>query len=781
MNLINTKFKKTILTVVLIIAVSVTLVIIFISPIAKYLVEKYDVKYTGREITMDYAYVNPFTGYVYMKNVKINELKSDSVFISSKGLSARFNLFKLFSKTYEISHITLNQPIIVISQTNKDLNFDDLIQKFKPKKTLFKKTPLHFNMLNMTINDGIIYYRENTFPINLSVIKVNIESKGLKWDMDTLNAKVSLLSGNGPGGIDGNITINLKNLNYKLDAIINKLQLQFLEQYFKKMSNYGSFEAILDANLKTTGNFKDAQNINAKGMVTLINFHFGETATKDFASFDKFVLQVKDLNPKNKKYLLDSVSLSKPYFKFERYDYLDNVQMMFGKKGTVVAGAANNAQEFNLILEIGDYIKALAKNFFKSNYKVNRLAIYKGDFTYNDYTLNEKFSISASPIDIIADSIDKNNSRVKLLFNSGLKPFGNAKVNLSINPKDSSDFDLNYNITKLPISLFNPYLIKYTSFPLDRGSIELKGTWHVKNGIINSNNHLLVIDPRVNKRIKNKNIKWIPLRLIMFFVRERGNIIDYEIPITGNLNKPNFIYRDAIFDALENIFVKPATTSYRTEVKNTEYEIEKSMFLKWDMRKSDLSSSQEHFLENMADLLKEDPKLSISIDPMPYTEKEKEYILFFEAKKQYYLASQNRNSKSLCEDDTIAIDKMSNKDSLFVRYLNSKLGTKLAFTVQDKCLNLLGDDFVNKKLDGLNASRKAIFKSFFKEVEINKRLKMNPIKNNIPFNGFSYFKIDYKGEVPKSLEKAYERINELNNEPPRNKFKKVRDKNKQLN
>lgn len=781
MNLINTKVKKTILTVVLIIAVSVTLVIIFISPIAKYLVEKYDVKYTGREITMDYAYVNPFTGYVYMKNVKINELKSDSVFISSKGLSARFNMFKLFAKTYEISHITLNQPIIVISQTNKDLNFDDLIQKFKPKKTLFKKTPLHFNMLNMKINDGVIYYRENTFPINLSVIKVNIESKGLKWDMDTLNAKVSLLSGNGPGGIDGNITINLKNLNYKLDAIINKLQLQFLEQYFKKMSNYGSFEAILDANLKTTGNFKDAQNINAKGMVTLINFHFGETATKDFASFDKFILQIKDLNPKNKKYLLDSVSLSKPYFKFERYDYLDNVQMMFGKKGTVVAGALNNKQEFNLILEIGDYIKALAKNFFKSNYKVNRLAIYKGDFTYNDYTLNEKFSISASPIDIIADSIDKNNSRVKLLFNSGLKPFGNAKVNLSINPKDSSDFDLNYNITKLPISLFNPYLIKYTSFPLDRGSIELKGTWHVKNGIINSNNHLLVIDPRVNKRIKNKNIKWIPLRLIMFFVRERGNIIDYEIPITGNLNKPNFIYRDAIFDALENIFVKPATTSYRTEVKNTEYEIEKSMFLKWDMRKSDLSSSQEHFLENMADLLKEDPKLSISIHPMPYTDKEREYVLFFEAKKQYYLASQNRNAKTLCEDDTIAIDKMSNKDSLFVRHLNSKLGSKLVFTVQDKCLNVLGNDFVNKKLDELNASRKKVFKSFFKDVEISKRVKINPIKNNIPFNGFSYFKIDYKGEVPKSLEKAYERINELNNEAPRDKYKKVRDKNKQLN
>ena len=565
-----------------------------------------------------------------------------------------------------------------------------------------------------------------------------------------------------------------------MDAIINKLQLQFLEQYFKQMSNYGSFRAILDANLKTNGNFRDAQNLNAKGTVIINDFHFGENESKDFASFDKFILQIKALNPKNKKYLLDSVSLDHPYFKYERYDYLDNVQMMFGKKGTIVAGAQQNQHQFNLILEIGDYIKELAKNFFKSNYKVDRLAIYKGDFTYNDYTLNEKFSVSASPINISADSINKNNDRVKLKFDSGIKPFGKASVNLSINPKDSSDFDLVYNFTKIPVSLFNPYLIKYTSFPLDRGSVELKGTWHVKNGMIHSNNHLLVIDPRVNKRMKSKNNNWIPLRFLMFFVRERGNVIDYEIPITGNLNKPKFIYKDIIFDALENVFVKPATTSYRTQVNNTEYEIEKSMFLKWDMNKSELSRSQTNFLEDVADLLKEDPKLSISVYPMPYTEKEKEYILFFEAKKNYFLNKEHRSVKSLSEDDSISINKMSNKDSLFIDYLNSKLAKKRVFTVQDKCLNLLGETFVNQKLNELNKNRKEIFKDYFKELEIKKRVKINNTEDNVPFNGFSYYKIDYKGDVPKSLQKAYERINELNNEAPRKKFKKVRDKNKRL-
>ena len=70
------------------------LVIAFISPITKYWVEKYDEQYTGRQITMDWAYVNPFTGYVHFKNLKIYELDSDSLFFSTKGANVNIEMFK---------------------------------------------------------------------------------------------------------------------------------------------------------------------------------------------------------------------------------------------------------------------------------------------------------------------------------------------------------------------------------------------------------------------------------------------------------------------------------------------------------------------------------------------------------------------------------------------------------------------------------------------------------------------------------------------------------------
>ena len=67
------RFKKILLIVTASIVGLVILVILFISPITKYLIEKYDETYTGRQITLDLAYVNPFTGFVHFKNLKIFE------------------------------------------------------------------------------------------------------------------------------------------------------------------------------------------------------------------------------------------------------------------------------------------------------------------------------------------------------------------------------------------------------------------------------------------------------------------------------------------------------------------------------------------------------------------------------------------------------------------------------------------------------------------------------------------------------------------------------------
>lgn len=773
----RSKIKKIIIVTFSVVLVIVALVILFISPLTKYMVEKYDEEYIGRQVSMDWAYVNPFTGSLHFSNLEIAELKSDSVFFSASGFNLGFSLGKMLRGTYEIKSITLNKPKGFIIQNKNKFNFDDLIERFSSSDSDTTSSNTYFNVNNIKIKNGEFHLREVGTQINYFIKDVNIDSEGKQWDEDSIMFNFSLKSGIGQGIIKGNCSVNLENLEYKYHVIADKFDLKIIEQYLQDLTNYGTFRAVLDADLHSSGNFNDQQNVTFKGNLIINDFHFGKNPEDDYTAMKKLTLNILELSPSKNKFIFDSLIIDHPYFKYEMYDSLDNMETMFGNDGSNISAVSNDPEKFNLALEIARYAKQLARNFFESYYKISMISITNGEIIFNDYSQSEKFSMSIDPLNFYADSIDKARDKVDVNFKTGFKPYGNFIGELVINPQDSSDFDFNYSFQKLPVSMFNPYIVSFTSFPLDRGTMEINGKWKVRNGKIDSENHLLIIDPRVTEKVRSKDNSWLPMPLIMFFVRERGNVIDYDIPIKGNLKDPNFRIGDVILDVLKNIFIKPPTTPYGLEVKNAENEIEKSQVLSWQLRKSNISDSQEKFIEKIVEFLKDNPQASISIHPEIYTLKEKEHLMLFEAKKKYYFHIKNRDESLFNDDDSEKISNMSIKETGFENFLDKRIKDNLLFTIQDKCRRLIGEGNIDKMLDRLNDERKKSFLASFVENELENRVHFNAAVSKIPYNGFSFYRIEYNGEVPEFLIEAYDKMKELNHSAPRKKFLEKRKKN----
>lgn len=774
--------KKGILITVITVVVLVVVIIAFISPIAKYAIQKYDVKYLGREIKMGWLYLNPFTGYIHISNLKVYEPNSDSLIIKAAGLSAKFEVLKAFKKTYEISNISLDKPVAFIIQNRKHFNFSDLIERFTPKHkdTITIKEPVHFNILNIAVNDGEFHYTEQTIPINYFIKHVNISSTGKWWNTDSMNMKFALQSGIGTGDIKGTGSIYFNSLRYKMATSIVHFDLNLINQYLQDLANNGRVSAILDADLKASGSMKDGLDMDASGALAITDLHFGKAKGDDFFSCDKIALSAEKISPRQYEYILDSIMLGHPSFKYERYDHLNNIEKMFGEKGAKIkqAKAESEAGKFNLIIEIANYVKKIAVNFLQSHYTIDKVVVYHGDIKFNDFSLREKFSVEANPLYFRADSLDKNNKRLTGRLTMEIKPYSSIVVNLSLNPKNHSNFDLNYKIANVPVSMFNPYIISYTSFPLDRGTLEFNGYMHVVDSIIKSENHLLIIDPRVAKRVRKKDTKWIPVPFIMSLVRSSGNAIDFQIPIAGDLSNPKFKLWPVIGEVVKNIFVKPPSSGYLMHVKNVEQEVEKSLSLHWQMRQTELRPVQKKFVNRIAEYLQKNTEASIAVSPVLYEEKEREHILFFEAKKKFFLHTHNNGNPKISSDDSTTIEKMSVKDSLFVHYLDKLIGDSSLNTIQEKCSFIISNNLVNKQFNQLSINRELVFKSYFGEAA--SRVNFKNKKSTVPFNGFSFYRIDYNGEIPESLLKAYRQMEELNAESPREKYKEKRKLKSQL-
>jgi hypothetical protein len=774
------KLKKFLIIFAITTLLVVALVIIFISPLTKYLIQKYDEKYTGRQITLDWAYVNPFSGYLHLQNLKIYEYKSDSIFLAASGLSVHVSIQKLFSHTLQINSATLDNLVVHVIRDHKTINFQSIIDKFSAgdssQPSNKKTTPLHVNLGPLKITNGEIHYNDKQVPFIYYIKNANFETPGKRWDVDTMAFTYSFASGPSKGSMQGQFDINFKTSDYRLSDRIVAFDLKPMEQYAKDLANYGNMRAVLDADLTAKGNFHNAEDIIASGHIALSDFHLGKNPEDDYMSFERLGLVVTELSPKNNQYILDSLSLVHPYVKYERYDHTDNLSSMFAKKGSGGVGVNGEPEKLNIIITIGRYIKSLSREFFNSDYRLNNLAISKGELTFNDFSLSEEFSAGLHGLNIVADSINKSKRRVNIFLHSALKPYGNMVIKLSIDPNDSSYYNLNYHIENIPVSLFNPYTVTFTSFPLDRGTIELNGAWNVLGGNIDSKNHLIIVDPRSTKRVRGKDKKWLPVPLIFAFIRERGDVIDYEIPITGSLKNPKFHFHDAVMHLLQNIFVKPVTTPYRFEVKNMEQAIEKSSMIKWPFMSSSLLPSQDKFLSETAEFLEKNKEATITVHPYAYTIKEKEHINFFEAKKKYFLYTNHLTPGTFTEKDSLSVSMLAIRDSSFLRYLNARVKDKLLFTLQEKCARLVGTELINSQLKRLNKNRQQIFMDYFKKRSVADRVKLQDIKNTIPFDGFSYYEIYYKGDIPPELLKAYQKMNELNAESPRIKYRKEHKK-----
>lgn len=750
--------KKKLLTAAIIIGAIILILILIASPLTKYLIQKYDVKYTGREITVGRAYVNPITGYISLHNMSIYEKDSDSVFFYVAKIGIDLSLFKMISGKYQVSKVNVDQPEINVIKADTAFNFSDLIRRFAVTTDTVNKEKLHLNILHIRLKNGLVKYSQTKLPINYNISDINFSSPGMYWDVDSINGKFSMKPGS--SDLSGDFMYNMDSLSYRFSMLLKSFNLDIAEQFLRKYSRNANLSALVSMNLKATGNTKKPMNINASGRIEVDSFRLGNGPERKYASLNKMVISFREVNPAKGKFYFDSIFMDKPYILYQRFDTLDNYRRMFH---SMMKTETVKLDTFNLKAEI-----------LNSDYYLKLFEIKDANFEFDDYSIAEKFSMGFQRFDIKADSIDKLKKRLKIMVKSGIKPYGSFNASLIMDPKSSKNFDLKYSIVDVAAASFNPYIITYTSHQLDRGKIEMHGDWTVRDNNIRALNRFLVINPRATEKVKGKETKKAPLPLIMAFIRERGSAIDYEIPITGKMDDPKFHIGDIITDLLRNILVKPPTIPYGQKVKKIEESVEKSLTVKWRMREKDISKDQEDFLKRISKFLEDNHDAYLTVQPVYHEAKEKENILLFEAKKKYFLNSKGNNLAPLSKGDSAKVEKMSSKDKDFLKYLDSTLKNPEFLTLQEKCYKFIGKEDIEKQYKLLEEERKKAFLAFFEPNKTANRIEVLKTKSEVPFNWFSYYQIEYKGEVPEALKEAFQKLYQVNSEPPRRKFFRLR-------
>ncbi len=228
---------------------------------------------------------------------------------------------------------------------------------------------------------------------------------------------------------------------------------------------------------------------------------------------------------------------------------------------------------------------------------------FQADITHLAGNLSTLASNSNAPSRVAIEGQVNEYGRLKITGN--LQPFS---------PIRGTDVEVAFSNVELP--RMSPYTIKFAGRRIADGRTDLTLTYKVVDGRMNGDNHLVIRDLRLGEKVPHPDAMNLPLDLAVALMKDPTGVVDFNFPVSGSLDDPQFSYSGAIMKALSNLILGIAAAPFKllgalVGVAPDEFE-----HIAFEAGRSDLTPPQREVLAKLAAALAQRPELSLALTPV---------------------------------------------------------------------------------------------------------------------------------------------------------------------
>lgn len=190
-----------------------------------------------------------------------------------------------------------------------------------------------------------------------------------------------------------------------------------------------------------------------------------------------------------------------------------------------------------------------------------RLANCRVDFA--DRSLSPQFKSTLQQIDgRIKGLTTGKDVSAEVNITAKLDQHSPVKVTGSIRPRQDFYTDITAEFTDIELSPVSPYTLKYIGYPLTKGKLNLTLHYLIEGRKLTSENRAFVDQVTLGDFVKNETAVNLPVQLAISLLKNRRGEIDLNIPVSGQLDDPEFSVVGVIFKILYNLIIKAATAPF---------------------------------------------------------------------------------------------------------------------------------------------------------------------------------------------------------------------------
>ncbi|MBH3408343.1 DUF748 domain-containing protein [Pseudomonas glycinae] len=440
--------------------------------------------------------------------------------------------------------------------------------------------------------------------VTLDVTPLNVDLQ----NFDSLNGSpfnLRLDSGLGKQGrISADGVVNLAPVTAQLNVKTQDIDLRVAQSYINPFIRLELRSGMLGSDLKVNLKSTDPLALSVTGRAQIDQLHTLDTLkTRDFLKWQQVV--VEGLNYQHGDSLsIDRVNLFQPYARFmindDRTTNIDDLLIpQPADSGAKTAAAKPASNDKPLGIHIGG------------------IAINDGSANFADFSLTPNFATAIQQLNGQIGTIDSRQAKPASVDIKGkVDRYAPVTIKGAVNPFDPmASLDIATSFKRVELTTLTPYSGKFAGYRIRKGRLNLDLHYLITKGQLKAENKVVVEQLQLGEKVDSPDAVSLPLKLAIALLKDVDGKISIELPVTGDLNNPQFSVMPIVWQTLRNLIVKAAAAPFKligglvsgggSEDLGT---------VSFAPGSSDLSKDAEAALVKLSQALKERPALRLEIE-----------------------------------------------------------------------------------------------------------------------------------------------------------------------
>ncbi len=467
----------------------------------------------------------------------------------------------------------------------------------KPWQVLLKDVQLRNYQVHLADRKAQPAVALNVGPLNLDL-----------QNFDSLNGSPFNLKLDTGVGKQGKITadgiVNLAPISAKLKVQTKDIDLRVAQSYINPFIRLELRSGMLGSDLAVDLKSTEPLAFSVTGRAQVDQLHTLDTLkTRDFLKWQQLVLE--GLNYQHGDSLsIDKVNLFQPYARFmindDRTTNIDDLLIpQPADSGAKTAAAKPASKEKPLGIHIGG------------------IAINDGSANFADFSLTPNFATAVQQLNGQIGTIDSRQAKPASVDIKGkVDRYAPVTIKGSVNPFDPmASLDIATSFKRVELTTLTPYSGKFAGYRIRKGRLNLDLHYLITKGQLKAENKVVVEQLQLGEKVDSPDAVGLPLKLAIALLKDVDGKISIELPVTGDLNNPQFSIMPIVWQTLRNLIVKAAAAPFKmigglvsgggSEDLGT---------VSFAPGSSDLSKEAEGSLVKLSQALKERPALRLEIE-----------------------------------------------------------------------------------------------------------------------------------------------------------------------